>query len=96
MHHDPGILQGEIRFITVTLLVFVSDCCCLCFLDVGGAADKISLIPQDFFAELVSRAINWMWKEPFCLTSSGFCLLQRNFMYVVAQICVTHEMDWSC
>lgn len=36
---------------------FASDPSCLFLADVGGAVDKISLIPQDFFAELVSRAV---------------------------------------
>lgn len=82
MHDGLGIFQRKIRFITVTLQGFASDRCC--FSDGGGAADKIRLIPQDFFAELVSRAVNgvgkgfWHSRKPFYLSSFGFCVLQRG------------------
>lgn len=66
-------------------MVFISD--------VGSVADKINLIPQDFFAELVSRAINGLWENfwhsvipeklyiwPFLI----FVFCKGNVMYVVA------------
>lgn len=84
----------------VKLKGLATDCYCSCFSDVGGAADKINLIPQDFFAELVSRAVSRIWKgsrhtDPSKPPSA------RCFLGVAKwRLCIfgigLHEIDQSC
>lgn len=72
---------------------------CLCFSDVGGAADKISLIPQDFFAELVSRTVRGIWKgfrhADFSKPPSAHCFLHVAEWNLCMYDVGLHEIDQS-